>query len=124
MAEPHILRAVVPPLAGWFSEGVVTAKSEDPHPVRHIASASHLAFARLTLAYGATPLDAPDWLRDAYSHREVLCVVRVVRRGGYGLLLQGVGQARRPLDGLNTALTDVHDTLDGVRGGNRAGRVA
>lgn len=38
---------------------------------------------------------------------------------GLQLLLQGVGQVRHLiLDGLNDALTDVHDTLDGVRGGN------
>jgi len=51
------------------------------HAVRHIASASHLAFTPLTLAYGATPLDAPDWLRDAFSHREVTWMYRASHDG-------------------------------------------
>jgi len=59
----------------------MTAKSEDPRPVRHIASASHLAFTPLTLAYGVTPLDAPDWLRDAFSHREVTWMYRASHDG-------------------------------------------
>lgn len=75
--EPHILRA---------DEGSCGFRRRGPRPFRHMASGLHSAFAPLTLAYGATPHHASDWLRNAFSHREGTWMCRASHDGGRGVL--------------------------------------